>query len=247
MIREGKVCTRRNPRKLDASSLSLRGMCINTTSLTSKWISRRTADSFSPSAVKSQQQRSKGAPSILANHPGFFNVIEQQRYHTRLFLRRPSSETGYRCCDDPSDALWARATSTASPPPVIPCHSCPPSTEASILSASGTAFWSVPEAGSPAPHCTLTDVSSVAGTLSATCPIGECNQHSLQKYRESGMVSRRRFPPRDTEDVSANKEFRVSRSHQSQNVIRKLCLNIPPYPCIISQSRLPSFGPSIRH
>lgn len=71
-----------------------------------------------------------------------------------LFLRRARSETGYRCCDDPGDALWARAKSTASSPPVIPCHSFPPSTEASMLSASGSAFWSVPVVGSPALHCT---------------------------------------------------------------------------------------------
>lgn len=59
-------------------------------------------------------------------------------------------------------------TSTAPSPPVMPCHSLPPSTDASILNASGSAFWSVPVAGSPALHCTWTDVSSVAGTLNAT-------------------------------------------------------------------------------
>lgn len=93
--------------------------------------------------------------------------------HTYIYtyihlLLRTNNDTGYRCCDDPAAALWAIATSIAPSPPVIPCHTLPPSTDASMLSARGIVCWSVPVVGSPAPHCTETEVSSFAGSLSAT-------------------------------------------------------------------------------
>lgn len=54
-----------------------------------------------------------------------------------------------------------------------------------MLKARGIACWSAPVAGSPVPHCTATDVMSLVGSLSATCPSHKCENI----YRRGTMLT----------------------------------------------------------